>query len=226
MGGGTKTYVIDHLGRLTTAGSAKEIIPDVDAASPKPETLSNETCSENDDDDDDDDDIDDDVSVSSLDVSNHTQAVADALTCAGIATVIVSTGQPKSLFADTASDICSPGSSGAAAASQPPSGRRGLLAKFNEAEEAAEAAEAACCRPSGSPSPSSSSSLSGTPSLATSSPGAEEYTNDTLPSEADGHNLKGDMNEERRADTTKWKRRVGGDKGKKGKGKKKRRRLA
>ena len=225
MGGGTKTYVIDHLGRLTTAGSAKEIIPDVDAASPKPETLSNETCSENDDDDDDDDDIDDDVSVSSLDVSNHTQAVADALTCAGISTVIVSTGQPKSLFADTASDICSPGSSGGAAASQPPSGRRGLLAKFNEAEEA-EAADIVCCRPSGSPILSSSSSFSSTSSSATSSSGAEEHTNDTLPSEADGHNLKGDMNEERRADTTKWKRRVGDDKGKKGKGKKKRRRLA
>lgn len=223
MGGGTKTYVIDHLGRLTTAGFAKEITPDVDAPSPKPETLSNETCSENDNDDD--DDIDDDVSVSSLDVSNHTQAVADALTCAGISTVIVSTGQPKSLFADTASDICSPGSSGAAAASQPPSGRRGLLAKFNEAEEA-EAADVVCGRPSGSPILSSSSSFSGTSSSATSSSGAEEYTNDTLPSEADGHNLKGDMNEERRADTTKWKRRVGGDKGKKGKGKKKRRRLA
>jgi hypothetical protein len=51
---------------------------------------------------------------------------------------------------------------------------------------------------------------------------------DTFPSEADGHNLQGDMNEERRADTTKWKRRVGDGKGKngKGRGKKKRRRIA
>ena len=222
VGGGTRTYVIDHLGRLTTAGSAQEITPEVDTISPpKSETLSNETCRENDNDDD------DNVSVSSLDVSNHTQAVADALTDAGISTVIVSTisQQPKSLFAETNSGICSPGSFGGggnAASSQPPSGRRDLLAKFNEAEEAA---EAACCRPSGSPSLSSSSSLSGTSSSSTSSSGDEEYM---VPFEADGHNLKGDMNEERRADTTKWKRRVGGGKGKNGedKRKKKRRRLA
>ena len=174
----------------------------------------------------DDNDDGDHASVSSLDVSDHTQTIADALTSAGISTTIVIGGQPKCLFADGTSSVGN-GSDIGIAGAKPPSGCRGLLAKFNEVD--AEPSMTNGCRSSSPASPSKSSACSS--SSTSSGTGSSIERDDThddwtgiVPCDNDGINLGEEMNSERKVDTAKWKRRVG-DKNGKSKKKKKRRRL-
>lgn len=174
-----------------------------------------------------DDDDNDNESVSSLDVSDHTQTIADALTSAGISTTIVVGGQPKCLFADGTSSVGKGSDVDLATANKPPSGCRGLLAKFNEVD--ADPSMTNGCRSSSPSSPSKSSACSS--SSTSSGTGSSIERDDThddwtgiVPCDNDGINLGEEMNSERKVDTAKWKRRVG-DKNGKSKKKKKRRRL-
>jgi len=231
-GGGTKIYVMNGFGRLACGTPGIVAIPPAVPGS-TPETVG---TSQDNIDDDSHEDADDDTSASSLDVSHHTQFVADALTCAGISTVIVGHHRPKSLF----SDDCSPTTRGCAIdrccsePAKPPSGRRGLLAKFDEVDGAPSTTRLPSLPTSpskASPPPASTSNSSASTRTGSSTGGDGEYIHadyvhaDAVQcGEGEGLNLRKEMNLERRVDAGKGKRRVGATNGK-GK-KKKRRRLA
>ena len=219
-GAGTKTYVINDLGRLTCTPritTAKKITP---TAMDTPQRTSNGSSGDNDADDDSyvvDTEDDDNASVSSLDISRHTQTIADALTYAGISTtIVVSGGQPKCLFADGASSAGN--GCDADFAAKPPSGCRGLLAKFDEAD-ADPSISSENCR-SSSPAPSSNSSAFSSSSTCSNTGSSVS----AVPCDDGGLNLGNEMNLERKVDTVKWKRRANEKNGKRPK--KKRRRLA
>ena len=224
-GAGTKTYVINDLGRLTcTPGitKAKKITPTILGT---PERIGGAPSFGNivDLDDlphvvDDDKKDDDNASVSSLEIANRTRTVADALAYAGISTVVVSS-QPKCLFRDGSSTASDGGDADLSATkAKALSGCRGLLAKFNEVD--AEAPMMGEYRPSASPSSHYSNT---SPSSSEVEHDNGDYTSN-IPCDEDGLNLGDEMNTERKVDTAKWKRRVG-QKNAKGR-RKKRRRLA